>query len=85
MDKFLYGSGHLTCSTALAIAKGLVRGELSSDVREKIDQSASYVSKIVERGEVVYGINTGFGPLCTTRIDAGQTQLLQENMDSILK
>lgn len=80
MDKFLYGSGHLTCSTALAIAKGLVRGVISSDVREKIDQSASYVSKIVGRGEVVYGINTGFGPLCTTRIDAGQTQLLQENI-----
>ncbi|MDR6734535.1 histidine ammonia-lyase [Sphingobacterium sp. 2149] len=80
MDIFLYGSGHLTCSTALAIAKGLVRGAISSDVRNKIDQSASYVSKIVGRGEVVYGINTGFGPLCTTRIDAGQTQLLQENI-----
>jgi len=80
MEKFLYGSGHLTCSTALAIAKGAMTGEISPEVREKIEQSASYVRKIVERGEVVYGINTGFGPLCTTLIDASQTQLLQENI-----
>lgn len=80
MEKFLYGSGQLTCSTALAIAKGTVTGEISPEVRDKIEQSASYVRKIVERGEVVYGINTGFGPLCTTLIDASQTQLLQENI-----
>ena len=80
MEKFLYGSGQLTCSTALAIAKGTVTGEISPEVKDKIEQSASYVRKIVERGEVVYGINTGFGPLCTTLIDASQTQLLQENI-----
>lgn len=80
MEKFLYGSGQLTCSSALAIAKGTVTGEISPEVKDKIEQSASYVRKIVERGEVVYGINTGFGPLCTTLIDASQTQLLQENI-----
>lgn len=80
MKKFLYGSEHLTCSIALAIAKGEVQGEISPAVRASIEQSATYVRQIVERGETVYGINTGFGPLCTTLIDADQTQLLQENI-----
>ncbi|MDM1293298.1 histidine ammonia-lyase [Sphingobacterium sp. N143] len=80
MKKFLYGSEHLTCSIALAIAKGEVQGEISPAVKASIEQSASCVRQIVERGETVYGINTGFGPLCTTLIDANQTQLLQENI-----
>ncbi len=80
MEKFLYGSGHLTSSIALAIAKGEVKGEISAEVKAAIDQSAAYVRQIVERGQVVYGINTGFGPLCTTLIDADQTQVLQENI-----
>ncbi|MNX77564.1 Histidine ammonia-lyase [compost metagenome] len=80
MEKFLYGSGHLTSSIALAIAKGEVKGEISVEVKAAIDRSAAYVHQIVERGQVVYGINTGFGPLCTTLIDADQTQVLQENI-----
>ncbi|WP_343565794.1 histidine ammonia-lyase [Sphingobacterium sp.] len=80
MEKFLYGSGHLTSSIALAIAKGEVKGEISAEVKTDIDRSAAYVRRIVERGQVVYGINTGFGPLCTTLIDADQTQVLQENI-----
>ncbi len=80
MEKFLYGSGHLTCSIALAIAKGDIKGEITAEVKTTIDQSAAYVRQIVERGQIVYGINTGFGPLCTTLIDADQTQVLQENI-----
>ncbi|WP_312792052.1 histidine ammonia-lyase [Sphingobacterium sp.] len=80
MEKFLYGTERLTCSMALAIAKGKVLGEISISTREVIERSANYVKKIVAKGAVVYGINTGFGPLCTTRIDADQTQLLQENI-----
>lgn len=80
MEKFLYGSDHLTCSIALAIARGKVKGVISEQVKKAIEKSAGHVRQIIERGEVVYGINTGFGPLCTTLIDADQTQLLQENI-----
>ena len=78
--KFLYGEGHLTAGTALAIARGHCRGSLSPAVREKIRESVRAVSRIVEKGEPVYGINTGFGPLCTTHITAEETRLLQMNI-----
>jgi histidine ammonia-lyase len=34
----------------------------------------------VEHGEPVYGINTGFGPLCTTKISKSETKILQTNI-----
>jgi histidine ammonia-lyase len=38
------------------------------------------VSRIVEAGEPVYGINTGFGKLATVLIDAADLQILQRNI-----
>ncbi|MCW3709593.1 aromatic amino acid ammonia-lyase, partial [Burkholderia cenocepacia] len=35
---------------------------------------------IVQSQQTVYGINTGFGPLCTTLIDVHDTRKLQENI-----
>jgi histidine ammonia-lyase len=77
---FHYGEDHLKISTALAIGKGEVRAELSASYRERVQKSAAIVDKIVASDRVVYGINTGFGPLCTTMISPEDTKLLQENI-----
>lgn len=78
--KFYYGEDILTSSLTRRIARGTVEGELSDSAKERICQSSEYVKEIVDAGKVVYGINTGFGPLCTTIIDASDTQKLQENI-----
>ncbi|WP_258104532.1 histidine ammonia-lyase [Marinoscillum sp. MHG1-6] len=80
METFRYGEDHLTADVALAIAEGSVKGILSSEVRERICQSARIVSYIANSDEAIYGINTGFGPLCTTRISPEETIRLQENI-----
>lgn len=80
MKTFHYGEDYLKSSTALAIARGEIKGIVSNDTIENINQSAAYVQMIVDRGNVVYGINTGFGPLCTTLIDSDDTRKLQENI-----
>jgi histidine ammonia-lyase len=77
---FFYGEDYLTAGIALAIARGEVSGVISEESRIKINQSRSIVEAIVEKGEPVYGINTGFGPLCTTKISRAETRLLQENI-----
>src|SRR5690606_36469681 len=46
----------------------------------RIDLSESYVKDIVNHNEVVYGINTGFGPLCDTLITPQDTANLQHNL-----
>ncbi|NJB71067.1 histidine ammonia-lyase [Saonia flava] len=77
---FLLGEEHLTASIAISIARGLTKSVISNQQRSKIKASAQKVATIVAKGEVVYGINTGFGPLCTTRISKEETQILQTNI-----
>ncbi|WP_373496345.1 histidine ammonia-lyase [Aquiflexum sp.] len=77
---FHYGQEHLTASIALGIARGEIQGFLTEESREKVRASAKAVENIVANGKPVYGINTGFGPLCTTMISPDQTQKLQENI-----
>src|SRR5690606_36691465 len=48
--------------------------------KQAIAQSAAHVENIVQSQQTVYGINTGFGPLCTTLIDVHDTRKLQENI-----
>lgn len=79
-NTFQYGQEHLTASIALGIANGEIRGILSPETRSRVKKSASAVQEIVANGNPVYGINTGFGPLCTTLISPDQTQKLQENL-----
>lgn len=77
---FAFGQDHLTAGIALALARGQVKGSLPESVRRKVKTSQQAVGKIVAKGIPVYGVNTGFGPLCTTRISSGDTQQLQINI-----
>jgi histidine ammonia-lyase len=77
---FLFGEDQLTAGKALAIAKGEIKGVLSETTRLKVRASYEVVEKIVTKGKAVYGINTGFGPLCTTLISEEKTRLLQLNI-----
>ena len=79
-NTFQYGVDQLSCSTALKISQGKVQAELSAETKGLINQSAAYVQQIVDSGKVVYGINTGFGPLCTSLISPTDTRKLQENI-----
>jgi len=77
---FKYGTDHLTAKLALSISNGEVKGILSESTREKVHQSSKVVERIAISGKPVYGINTGFGPLCTSMISAVDTRKLQENI-----
>jgi histidine ammonia-lyase len=76
----LYGKDHLTPLKALKLSQGLLAGELSKDVIEKIHKSHDHVTAIVQEEKVVYGINTGFGSLCHTIISKADTRKLQDNL-----
>ena len=77
---FFFGEDHLTAGIALEIARGKIKGQISKSTRKKIETSNEVVTTIVERGLPVYGINTGFGPLCTTKISKTETKILQNNI-----
>lgn len=77
---FNFGEDWLTTSIALSIASGKTKVALSDATRKKIRSSWKIVQNIVDKGDPVYGINTGFGPLCTTKISKEETTLLQTNI-----
>ena len=79
-NRFHYGEDRLSAGLALDIAQGLRKGVISSRAAKNISSSREAVKAIVQRGEITYGINTGFGPLCTTVISAEDTKTLQSNI-----
>jgi histidine ammonia-lyase len=80
METFFYGKEKLTIEKAIMIAKGACIGKIDVEIEEKVNNSAQLVQKIVDNKQVVYGINTGFGPLCDTLISAAEVQQLQHNL-----
>lgn len=75
-----FGEDTLTAEKALALAHGTMKGSFAPDTLQRIEKSYRDVAEIALGNRVVYGINTGFGPLCTTIISGEQTRKLQENI-----
>lgn len=77
---FKYGIDKLNLDIVNDIANGKVAAELSPQAIEQINQSRQNVDKMASSDKAVYGINTGFGPLCDTQISPEETHLLQKNL-----
>ncbi|MCV6628912.1 MAG: histidine ammonia-lyase [Flavobacteriaceae bacterium] len=77
---FYYGQDRLHAKLALDIARGLVKAEVNTDIRNKVAANKAIVDEIVAEKKTVYGINTGFGSLCTTTISEEDTKTLQSNI-----
>ncbi|SDA83619.1 histidine ammonia-lyase [Algoriphagus alkaliphilus] len=80
MKTFHYGQDLLSSSIALRLARKEINGVFSHETIQKVKASSDAVAKIAQGEKAVYGINTGFGPLCTTRISSADTTTLQENL-----
>lgn len=77
---FKYGIDHLDLDIVNGIADGSIKAELCQEAIEKINLSRQRVDKMAASDEAIYGINTGFGPLCDTQITPEETNLLQKNL-----
>ncbi len=78
--KFNYGIDHLTVDKAIALANGELKGVLHPDAISKVNACRAKVEAMANSDKAVYGINTGFGPLCDTQISPEETSKLQENL-----
>lgn len=80
MKQFLYGEDKLSIGKALQICHNKLTGIIGKKANSNILKSQKAVESIVESQKIVYGINTGFGPLCTSIISKEETQQLQNNI-----
>jgi histidine ammonia-lyase len=71
-------------STGLDDLRRIYRADLDIDIdescRARVDAAAQVVADAAGKSLPVYGINTGFGKLASTRIPAAQTSQLQRNL-----
>ena len=77
---FKYGIDQLTIDKVIAIAQGKLHAELTNETIETVKNCRVKVETMANGDKAVYGINTGFGPLCDVQITPEETSKLQENL-----
>ena len=70
----------LTPEDVVRVAREDATVAVSEAAREAVRQARARVEDVVESGEAVYGINTGFGDLVDTRISGDRVDELQTNL-----
>jgi len=70
----------LTPADVEAVARRDTTVGIAGDAREAVRASRERVEDVLDSDEAVYGVNTGFGSLVDTRIDAADLEALQANL-----
>jgi histidine ammonia-lyase len=80
IGELLLDPGDVSLAQLRAIHAGGVRLALTDQAHNRMRAAHAAVRRIVETDAVVYGINTGFGKLATTRIGHDHLAELQRNL-----
>jgi histidine ammonia-lyase len=70
----------LTIEQVLKVAYDLDQVQLSPDALIKVERAANAVQDLLSRGEIVYGVTTGFGAFKDRIISSDQVETLQRNI-----
>jgi histidine ammonia-lyase len=79
-DPVVLTGADLTIADVEAVARRAARAALDLHARERMQEARDVIDTLVARGEVVYGVTTGFGDLATTFIPPGDAGRLQANL-----
>lgn len=80
MSKIIIGNTPLNLAQLRMVYNKSVEVTLSPETEKLIEQSAACVKDVIDKGKVVYGINTGFGHLANKRIASDDLSLLQKSL-----
>ncbi|MCB0155898.1 MAG: histidine ammonia-lyase, partial [Anaerolineae bacterium] len=83
METIILDGENLTIEQVLAVATGqpgMPRVILSEEAKVKVNRAAQAVTALLQRGEIAYGITTGFGAFKDRLISADQVEALQRNI-----
>lgn len=77
---FLLKPGRLTLSDFRVLLDEHTTLALDPDCHAAIDESENVIKRIITENKVVYGVNTGFGALASTRINTDDLETLQRSI-----
>ena len=79
-DLVVLTGADLSIADVEAVARRRARAALDVHARDRMQEARDVIERLVARGEVVYGVTTGFGDLATTFIPPADAEQLQENL-----
>jgi histidine ammonia-lyase len=79
-NALVLAAGRLTLADLRCIAAGSVELSLAPEAWNDVERCAAVVQQAAAGDAAVYGVNTGFGKLASTRIAKDQLQQLQLNL-----
>ncbi len=83
MNEIILDGESLTFEQVLTAAYGepnMPRVSLSEDAKKNVSRAANAVQLLLERGEIAYGITTGFGAFKDKIISRAEVEILQRNI-----
>ena len=72
--------GNTLSSTEISLVANGAKVEVAIDAWGKVELARDVVNRILNTGEIVYGINTGFGALVSESISTDELNALQNNL-----
>ena len=70
----------LSVADVETVARGERYAVLADDARERVVEARAVIERLVDSGEVVYGVTTGFGSLASTYVPPERARELQERL-----
>jgi histidine ammonia-lyase len=80
VNKVAIDGEHLTLESLYSIVFDRAEAEVAASARERMNASRAVVERLIEAGTAVYGVNTGFGKMASTRISRDEIRQLQLNL-----
>ncbi len=80
MKKFIIDGHSITVDSLFEMTNEAGHFELAPAARERVQKSRDYIESRIKNGEVMYGVNTGFGAFSSVRISDDQIEQLQKNL-----
>ncbi|WP_448376337.1 histidine ammonia-lyase [Fervidobacterium sp.] len=80
VKKIIIDGEHLTLDDVHLVSRENANVSISPVAYKKMESSRKIVEKFLEKGEPIYGVNTGFGALANVRISKEKLRELQRNI-----
>ncbi|MDR3721643.1 MAG: histidine ammonia-lyase [Candidatus Acidoferrales bacterium] len=80
MSRIAIDGERLTLENLYSVAFDGAKAEIPPAARERMNASRAVIERLVEAGTAVYGVNTGFGKMASTRVSRDEIRQLQLNL-----
>jgi len=80
MKKFILDGNSITVDSLHEMTFDLGVFELSTGANKNVQAARDYIEGRIKTGEVMYGVNTGFGAFSSVRISDSEIEQLQKNL-----